>query len=88
VSIEELVNRGVACTRVSDDDTGKVSRKMSGRGVAPGRWNLVASTTGTSDSTEESDVLSRESLEDEAAEENGSGELSELARGWSSESGR
>jgi hypothetical protein len=85
---EEQVKRGVACTRVSDDDRGTVSRKMRGRGVAPGRWDLGASTTGRSDSTEESDVLSSESLEDEAVRENGSGELSELARGWSSKSGR
>jgi len=82
----EQVKRGVACTRVSDDDM--VSRKMRGRGLAPGRWDLVASTTGTFDSTEESDVLSSDSLEDEAVEEKGSGELSELARGWSSKSGR
>ena len=84
----ERVRRGVACTRVSDD-RGTVSRKMRGRGVAPGLWDLVAITTGTTDSAEEvPDVLSSESLEDEAVEENGSGELSELARGWSSKSGR
>jgi len=88
VSREEQVKRGVACTRVLDDDRGTVSRKMRGRGAAPGRWDLVASTIGTSDSTEVSGVLSRDSLEDEAAEENGSGELSELARGWSSNSER
>lgn len=76
----EQVKRGVACTRVSDD-RGTVSRKMRGRGGAPARWDLVA---GTSDSTEESDVLRSESLEDEAVEENGSGELSVLARGGSS----
>jgi hypothetical protein len=81
VSREEQVKRGVACTRVLDDDTGRVSRKIMGRGVAPGRWDLVASTIATSDSTEVSDVLSSDSLEDEAAEESGSGELSELARG-------
>jgi len=82
--MEEQVKWGVACTRVSDDDRGRVSRKMTGR-----RWDLVETTTGTSDSMEESDMVSSESLEDdEAAEENGSGELSELARGWSSESGR
>jgi hypothetical protein len=85
---DELVKRGVACTRVSDDDRGTVSRKMRGRGVAPGRWDLVACTTGPSDSTEESDVLSSESLEDEAVEENGSGELSVLGRGGSSNSER
>lgn len=86
----ERAKRGVACTRVSvsDDDTVTVSRKMRGRGAAPGRCDLVASTTGTSDSTEESDVLSSESLEDEAMRENGSGELSELARGGSSKSER
>jgi hypothetical protein len=87
-SREEQVKRGVACTRVSDDDRGRVSRKMRGRGVAPERWDLVESTTGMLDSTEESDVLSRDSLEDEAVEENGSGELSELPRGWSSKSPR
>jgi hypothetical protein len=84
---EEQVKRGVACTRVSDDRV-TVSRKMRGRGVAPEPWDLVASTTGTSCSTEESDVLSSESLEDEAVTENGSGELSELARGGSSKSER
>lgn len=77
----ERGKRGVACTRVSDDDTGTVSRKMRGRGVPPARCDLVARTAGTSDSTEKSDVLSSESLEDEAVWENGSGELSELARG-------
>jgi hypothetical protein len=87
-SREERVKRGVASTRVSDDDRGTVSRKMRGRGVAPERWDVVASTTGTPDSTEESDMLSSDSLEEEAVEGNGSGELSELARGWSSKSGR
>jgi hypothetical protein len=87
------VGVGVACTRVSDDDRDMVSRKMTGRGVAPApaRWDFFfVSITGKSDSTEEeSDVLSRDSLEDEAVAENGSGELSELARGWSSsKSGR
>jgi hypothetical protein len=84
----ERAMRGVACTRVSDDDRVTVSRKIRGRGVAPARWDLVASTTGMSDSTEVSDVLSSESLDDEAARENGSGELSELARGGSSKSER
>lgn len=84
----EQVKRGVACTWVSNDDRGTLSRKMRGRGLAPGRWGLVASTTGKSDSTEESDVLSSESLEDEAVWENGSGKLSELARGWPSKSER
>lgn len=84
---EEQVKRGVACTRVSDDErAATVSRKMRGRVVAPGRRDLVASTT--SDSTKVSDVLSSESLEDEAVEENGNGELSVLARGWSSKSER
>jgi hypothetical protein len=87
-SKEELVKRGVACTRASEDDRGTVSRKMRGRGVAPVRSDLAACTTGTSDSTEESDVLRSESLEDEAVEENGNGELSVLARGWSSNSER
>lgn len=85
---EEQVKRGVACTRVSDDDRGTVSRRMRGRGVACGRWDLFANTSGTSDSTEASDMLSSESLEDEAARENGKGELSVLARGWSSKSER
>jgi hypothetical protein len=49
---EEQVKRGVACTRVSDDDRVTVSRKMRGREVAPARWDLVASTAGTSGSTE------------------------------------
>lgn len=77
----EWVKRGVACTRASDDDRGTVSRKMRGREVAPGRWDLVAGSSGTCDSVERSDMLSSESLEDEAVEENGSGKLSELARG-------
>jgi hypothetical protein len=40
-------------------------------------------TNGTSDSTEESDVLSSETLEDEAAWKNGAGKLSVLVRGSS-----
>jgi hypothetical protein len=40
-------------------------------------------TNGTSDSTEESDVLSSDSLDDDAVWEYGAGKLSVLARGSS-----
>jgi len=64
----ERVKRGVACTRESDEDRGTASRKMTGRGLPPRGWDLVVTTSGRSDSTEEeSDVLSSDSLEDEAA---------------------
>jgi hypothetical protein len=64
----ERVKRGVACTRESDGDRGTASRKMTGRGLPSRRWDLVVTNSGTSDSTEEeSDVLSSDSLEDEAA---------------------
>jgi hypothetical protein len=79
----ERVKRGVACTRELGDDRGTVSRKMRGRGVPSGRRDLLVTTNGTSDSTEESDVLSSDSLEDEAAWENGAGKLSVLPRGSS-----
>jgi hypothetical protein len=73
---EERVKRGVACTR--DGERGTVSRKIRGRGV---RRDRVATTNDTFDSSVESDVLSSDSLEDEAPWENvGSGKLSMLGR--------
>ena len=81
----ERVKRGVACTRESEDERGTASTKMTGRGLPSRRRDLVVTISGTSDSAEEqSDVLSSDSLEDEAAWKNGAiGKLSVLVRGSS-----
>jgi len=78
--------RGVVCAWGSDDGRGVELKRMIGRRAPLGHRGWTSTTNGTAESESESsvDVLSSDSLEDDAARENvGSGKLSELARGFS-----
>jgi hypothetical protein len=81
---EESGERVADETWVSDDDWGTELRRMRGRGSTPEFRDLTASINGTADSsvsTEDSDMLRSDSLEDEEAwEGNSGGKLSELTR--------
>lgn len=80
MSTSAFGERGVACAWGSDDDRGAELKRMIGRRAPLGHGGWTSTTNGTADSyVDESDVLRRDSFEEDAARESeGSGKLSEL----------